>query len=113
MCLQALQSFYLRARREGSQNVAGLGPNLHLLETLIRLSEARARADLRQADLLTPSINEGICFVLRPMSVKWQPPGSKTWSGEHHLCQIAFLTCVRVTAGRPLRCRGCNRACHI
>ncbi|CAL5221646.1 g3873 [Coccomyxa viridis] len=45
---EALQSFYLRARREGSRTVAGLDPDLRVLETLIRIAEARARADLRQ-----------------------------------------------------------------
>ena len=46
--VQALQSFYLRVRSEGCTSVTGTTPNLHLLETLIRLAEARARADLRQ-----------------------------------------------------------------
>ena len=47
-CLQALQTFYLKAKREGVTPVTGLPVNLRLLETLIRLCEARARADLRQ-----------------------------------------------------------------
>ena len=51
VCPQALQSFYLRARREGSRTVAGLDPDLRVLETLIRIAEARARADLRQVVL--------------------------------------------------------------
>ena len=47
-CLQALQAFYLKARRGGATPVTGLPVNLRLLETLIHLCEARARADLRQ-----------------------------------------------------------------
>lgn len=47
-CLQALQAFYLKAKREGATPATGLPVNLRLLETLIRLCEARARADLRQ-----------------------------------------------------------------
>lgn len=48
VCVQALQSFYLKVRSEGCTSVTGTSPYLHLLETLIRLAEARARADLRQ-----------------------------------------------------------------
>ena len=47
-CVQTLQSFYMKLRSEGCTSVTGTTPNLHLLETLIRLAEARARADLRQ-----------------------------------------------------------------
>ena len=37
--------------------MTGLAPKLHLLETLIRLTEARARADLRQVFALIHSID--------------------------------------------------------
>lgn len=53
---QALQSFYLKVSRESpsASPVTGLPVNLHLLESLVRLAEARARADLRQVLFAVP-----------------------------------------------------------
>ena len=66
MRLQALQRFYLKAKREGWTTVAGLATNLHLLETLIRLAEARARADLQQVLLPQLATRMSVSVDQRP-----------------------------------------------
>ena len=56
-CIQGLQAFYCKIRRAGCSTLTGLPVGLRLLESLIALSEARARADLRQVWLTILLVN--------------------------------------------------------
>ena len=51
--MQGLLAFYRKVRSGDPSTVTGLPVGLRLLESLIALSEARARADLRQVWLPT------------------------------------------------------------
>ena len=60
--MQGLLAFYRKVRSGDPGTVTGLPVGLRLLESLIVLSEARARADLRQVWLPSPSAHFA-CYV--------------------------------------------------